>query len=96
MSLGSGIDRKNLVGKNLYELPALLLGDGLGLDDADFVAYCGFVIFIVGVEFLGSFDDLLETWVWHTVGVFNDDGFIHGCGDYEANAGLTDTSWLSV
>ena len=47
--------------KNLLEFPALLLRNGLGLDDADFIAYCGFAILIVGIEFLGPFNDLFET-----------------------------------
>jgi len=65
------------VSEHLLELPALFLRNRLSLDDADLIAYCGVAILIVGIELLRSLDDLLEARVWHTVSVFNNDGFIH-------------------
>ena len=85
---------KELVSEDLLEFPALFLGDRLRLDDADFVANGGLAFFIVGVEFLGSLNDFFVARVRHTVDVFHDDGFIHGCRDNDANTGLTDTGSL--
>ena len=86
---------EKLVGKHLLELPALLLGDRLGFDDADFVAHSGLAILIMCVKFLRALDDFFETWVWHTVGVFDDDGLVHGCGDDDSDASLTQAGCLS-
>lgn len=85
---------KELVSEDLLEFPALLLGDWLRFDDADFVANGGCAFFIVGVKLLGSFDDLFEAWVRHTVGVFHNDGLIHGSRDNDANTGLAETGCL--
>ena len=84
-----------LVSEDLYEFPALLLRNRLGLDDADFIANSGFAFFIVGIELLGTLDNFLKAWVWDTVRVFYNDGFIHGCGDNNAYAGLTDAGCFS-
>lgn len=75
-----------LVAKNFLKLPALFLRNRTSLDNADFVTYSGFTLFIMSVELLRALDDLFETWVRHTVGVFNNDGLIHAGGHYDADA----------
>lgn len=75
--------------KNLGETPALELAQRAGFHDAHFIAFFGFAFLIMSIELGRLLDNFLELGVGHSTLDFDDDGFIHLCGDDFADASLT-------
>jgi hypothetical protein len=79
--------------ENLFETPALELGNGAGLHDPHLVTNGGFTLLIVGVEFLRLLNDFLELGVWNPVDVLDHDGLVHA-GRFHQSDALFAKAWL--
>ena len=75
---------------DLDDAPPLVLGQGAGLHDLDAVANATLVVLIMGLQLIGSLDDLLVQRMGHAVGDGDHDGLIHLVRNHQADSGLTD------
>ena len=64
-----------------------------GFGDKNFVAYACNVVFVVNLEFLGTFDDLLVEGMLYSLLYCDDDGLVHFIGYDDTDAVFTQISF---
>ena len=77
---------------DLNHAPSLILGQRTGLHDLYSVPDAAGVVLVMGLEFVGSLDDLLIQGMCHTVGNGHHHGLIHLIRNHQADSGLTGRS----
>ena len=79
---------------DLYESPSLVLGQGTALHHLDGIADAALVVLVVGLQLVGSLDDLLVQRMRHAVFHSDYDGLVHLIGKDLTNPGLAESSCI--